>query len=165
MATADKAVERDCNTCARHVQGGSLNDVPPRCWSCSRGDGLPHWTPLLEPPKALSFIKTYPSPATVSAEQRLMALSPKEPLPAFGEPAKDDPLKEQVGGGHYKDFSIQPITFAMANGLNFCQANVVKYVCRKKGDVAKKLEDLEKAIHNIRIYMKMLREGTISLDG
>lgn len=45
---------------------------------------------------------------------------------------------------HYNHFEIEPIEFIMANGLDFCQGNVIKYVCRyrNKGGV----EDLKKAI-------------------
>lgn len=44
--------ERDCNTCANHVQGGGLSRQPSVCWDCSSGKGsasLPYWTPIKEP--------------------------------------------------------------------------------------------------------------------
>ena len=59
------------------------------------------------------------------------------------------PLAKQVGGSHYKGFKIQPIEFAAANGLNFLEGNVVKYTVRRKGDKAKRIEDLRKAIDNL----------------
>lgn len=64
-----------------------------------------------------------------------------------------DPLDVQVGGGHYKDFAIQPIEYCMANKLDHCQSNVVKYVSRfrTKGG----LEDLLKARHYIDILIKL----------
>jgi len=40
------------------------------------------------------------------------------------------PQDKQVGGSHYKQFSIQPWTFIRTNELNPFQANVIKYVCR-----------------------------------
>ena len=63
------------------------------------------------------------------------------------------PLTEQVGGSHYKKYKIQPVEYAMANGLNYCQANAVKYVTRyrDKGGV----EDLRKAIHNIELLIEL----------
>lgn len=70
-------------------------------------------------------------------------------------------LGTQVAGSHYKDFVIQPIEFAMQNGLNACQAKVVKYVCRKKGDLKKQLEDLDKAIHVIELYKQLLNDGKV----
>ena len=65
-------------------------------------------------------------------------------------------LDTQVGGGHYKDFKIQPVEFIRANNLNFCQGNVVKYVTRYKGKNG--IEDLRKAKH----YIEMLIEDTIN---
>lgn len=50
---------------------------------------------------------------------------------------------EQVGGTHYKNKKIEPIDYIMANDLNFCEGNVVKYITRykEKGGI----EDLKKA--------------------
>lgn len=61
-------------------------------------------------------------------------------------PLKDTPVNpwdNQVGGQHYKK-GIQPFEYAMANNLNSLEFSVVKYL-RKKGDKAKRLEDLKKA--------------------
>lgn len=68
-------------------------------------------------------------------------------------------LDVQVGGSHYKDFAIQPIVFSMANDLNACQHSAIKYIVRKKGDQAKRLEDIDKAIHFLRIYREMIEKG------
>ena len=59
------------------------------------------------------------------------------------------PLDYQVGGAHYKDYAIQPIEYGMANNLDICQANVVKYVTRfrQKGG----LDDLRKAKHYLEL--------------
>lgn len=57
--------------------------------------------------------------------------------------------EQQIGGDHYKKYPIQPVTFSMANELNHCQANVVKYIVRYKDKDG--LKDLEKAIHYIRL--------------
>lgn len=58
---------------------------------------------------------------------------------------------KQVGGSHYQ-LPIQPIEYILANGLGYCEANVVKYVSRwrNKGGI----QDLKKAIH----YLEMLIE-------
>ena len=52
----------------------------------------------------------------------------------------------QVSGSHYQT-EIQPWDFIIANGLNFLEGNIVKYVIRhkKKGG----LNDLYKAQHYI----------------
>jgi len=56
-------------------------------------------------------------------------------------------LQEQIGGDHYRNRAIQPIEFILANGIGFCEGNVIKYVTRwkDKGGV----KDLEKARHYI----------------
>lgn len=61
-------------------------------------------------------------------------------------------LGSQVGGGHYKDFSIQPIEFTCKNNLDFLQGNVIKYVCRHK--TKNGIEDINKAIH----YLELIKE-------
>lgn len=51
-------------------------------------------------------------------------------------------LDTQIGGDHYKKLKIQPIEYILANGLGFCEGNIVKYISRwrEKGGV----EDLKK---------------------
>lgn len=70
-----------------------------------------------------------------------------------------NPLDTQVGGKHYKVYKIQPIEYAMANGLNYCQANVIKYTTRyrDKGGI----EDLRKAIHNLEILIELETNGRL----
>lgn len=70
----------------------------------------------------------------------------------------DDPLNSQVGGAHYKAYPIQPIEYAMANKLEYCEANVVKYVTRHQDKNG--AEDLKKAVHNLAIILK-LKYGTL----
>lgn len=55
------------------------------------------------------------------------------------------PQEKQVGGSHYKHFTIQPYEFISKNNLSFFQGNVVKYVCRYI--YKNKIEDLEKIKH------------------
>ena len=73
-------------------------------------------------------------------------LYPKE------EPRNQASTDKQVGGSHYQ-LPIQPIEYILANGLGYCEANVVKYVSRwrNKGGI----QDLKKAIH----YLEMLIEA------
>lgn len=69
------------------------------------------------------------------------------------------PLSKQVGGDHYKDMKIQPIEFSIANNLNACQHTAVKYIVRKKGDTAARMQDIDKAIHILEIYKEMIAQG------
>ena len=63
------------------------------------------------------------------------------------------PLERQVGGDHYKNLKIQPLEYAMANDLNVCEANIVKYVTRHhaKGGA----EDIRKVIHYAELLLQM----------
>jgi len=61
-------------------------------------------------------------------------------------------LKKQVGGGHYKEYKIQPIEFIRVNNIGFLAGNIIKYILRYK--TKNGLEDLEKAKH----YLEMLIE-------
>lgn len=67
------------------------------------------------------------------------------------QPNNEAATNKQVGGSHYQ-LPIQPIEYILANGLGYCEANVVKYVSRwrNKGGI----QDLKKAIH----YLEMLIE-------
>ena len=62
-------------------------------------------------------------------------------------------LDVQVGGGHYKDWPIQPAEFNQKNKISYCEANVIKYVCRHR--VKNGVEDLKKAIHYIELLLEM----------
>jgi len=59
----------------------------------------------------------------------------------------------QVGGNHYKDMAIQPIEFTMKNNLNFCQGNVIKYICRYKNKNG--IEDLKKVKHYVDLLIEI----------
>jgi|TARA_R110000772_G_scaffold107209_1_gene209455 hypothetical protein len=72
----------------------------------------------------------------------------------------EDALDVQVGGGHYKDMAIQPLVFILANKLEFCEANVVKYICRWRSKNGK--QDLLKAQHYISVLLQELdNEGNV----
>jgi|TARA_R100001163_G_C4875551_1_gene75331 hypothetical protein len=61
-------------------------------------------------------------------------------------------LKKQVGGNHYRNFTIQPAEFINKNGLQFAEGNAIKYICRHKYKNGE--EDVRKAIH----YLEMILE-------
>lgn len=66
---------------------------------------------------------------------------------------KESPLGTQVGGGHYKQYAIQPIEFIHKNNVPYAEANVIKYVMRHKQKNG--VEDLKKAIHYIQLLAEM----------
>ena len=63
-------------------------------------------------------------------------------------------LKQQVGGEHYKGCKIQPVEYIHANGLDYLEGNVIKYITRHrtKGEGRK---DIEKAIHYAQLILEM----------
>lgn len=69
-----------------------------------------------------------------------------------------DVSKTQVGGNHYLKMKIQPLEFAMANGLDACQTKILKYICRDKDN---KLQDLEKARHVLDFYIDWVKQNEI----
>lgn len=66
---------------------------------------------------------------------------------------KDSQLNVQVGGDHYRRMVMQPVEYAVACGLDFVQASVVKYVSRHRNKNG--AEDLDKAIHLCMIGVEM----------
>lgn len=76
---------------------------------------------------------------------------PKDYAAADKQPETNAATNKQVGGSHYQ-LPIQPIEYILANGLRYCEANVVKYVSRwrNKGGI----QDLKKAIHYLEILIE-----------
>ena len=61
-------------------------------------------------------------------------------------------LDVQPGGDHYKSQAIQPIEYIQANGLQYCEGNVVKYVTRHR--LKNGAEDIKKAIHYLQFILE-----------
>ena len=68
-------------------------------------------------------------------------------------------LDTQVGGGHYKDFKIQPVEFIVANDIPYREANVIKYTTRHKDKNG--IEDVRKAIHYLQMIVDDYVEGNL----
>ena len=62
-------------------------------------------------------------------------------------------LNIQEGGDHYKKLKIQPIEFIDANGLDFLQGNVVKYITRHKDKNGS--ADVRKALHYCQLILEL----------
>jgi hypothetical protein len=73
--------------------------------------------------------------------------------PQFDPPVGQSALDTQVGGGHYKDWAIQPVEFCHKNKIPYCEANAIKYLCRHSSKNG--LEDLKKAKHYIDLLIEM----------
>ena len=61
-------------------------------------------------------------------------------------------LGKQVGGTHYKNQGIQPWEIIEANGLDFWEGNVVKYVIRHQDKAG--VKDLQKAVHYLEFMIE-----------
>ena len=59
---------------------------------------------------------------------------------------------------HYAQYKIQPIEFIMANGLGYCEGNVVKYISRWR--MKDGVQDLEKARNYINILIEEAKKET-----
>ena len=66
------------------------------------------------------------------------------------------PQDKQIGGSHYKNFTIQPYEFISKNNLSFFQGCVVKYVCRYLNK--DKIKDLQKIIHYCELEILKLKD-------
>ena len=64
-------------------------------------------------------------------------------------------LRQQVGGDHYRTCAIQPVQFIEANRLQFIEGCVVKRVTRHDKPTGKGREDIEKAIHELRLLLEL----------
>lgn len=129
-STPAVVTERSCNTCEHHVQGIVLST---KCYECFPHLDLPNWKPI-----------------AFHAEPKL---NRKEYAGLHGTDVPTTALNTQVGGSHYKDLKIQPIEFIHANQIPFCEANVIKYVCRWKAKNG--IKDLEKAKHYIELLIDL----------
>lgn len=69
--------------------------------------------------------------------------------------AKQSCLQVQEGGSHYKQWTIQPVEYILANDLNFFEGNAIKYVTRNRRKKSA-VEDLKKAIHYIQLQLKLM---------
>ncbi len=67
-------------------------------------------------------------------------------------------LDKQEGGGHYKEFTIQPIEFIHVNGIPYIEGNVIKYICRHR--MKNGIEDLLKAKHYIDLLIHLEYQKT-----
>lgn len=62
-------------------------------------------------------------------------------------------LSHQEGGHHYKDLAIQPVEYIHANGIEFIEGCVIKYVTRWRNKNG--VDDLRKARHFIDLLIEL----------
>ena len=103
-------------------------------------------------PDPLPFIDDEPQNATESRTSNKNISVHTNPQQDANNATNANAWQSQVGGDHYKKLKIQPMEYALANKLDYAQANVVKYVTRHADKNGK--EDLLKAIHNIQLMIE-----------
>jgi len=69
-------------------------------------------------------------------------------------------LDKQVGGSHYKSMAVQPLEntyltlgYEALRGACYCKTD--KYLRRMKGDFAKHVEDIGKAVHILQVQLEL----------
>ena len=67
--------------------------------------------------------------------------------------ASNPASSQQVGGDHYRKLAIQPAEFIEKNHIPFLDGCVIKRMCRHEAKAG--VEDLRKAIHEIRLIMQL----------
>jgi len=75
-----------------------------------------------------------------------------------------NPLLNQIGGDHYKNCKIQPVEYTEANKLYFLEGNVVKRVTRHDKSTGKGAQDIEKAIHELQLLLKLRYQNNDAND-
>lgn len=104
------------------------------------------------------------SPPSHSNVTQLASLSLLEVIPVYSDDkliyGRESTYADLANQSHYTQSDIQPIDLIESLDLNFCEGNVVKYVCRHR--YKNGLEDLKKA----KVYLNWLIEkaetGTIT---
>ena len=74
-------------------------------------------------------------------------------LPSVDSEKVETALNTQIGGEHYKKYSIQPVEFITKNKLGFLEGCVIKRICRYEDKNG--LEDLKKAKHEIDLLIEL----------
>lgn len=71
---------------------------------------------------------------------------------------KGNLYRHEIGGNHYEQMKIQPTEYIHANGLDFFEGNVVKYITRRR--LKNGAEDVKKAID----YCLMILKNDYGID-
>lgn len=74
---------------------------------------------------------------------------------------KSGAFKKQVGGSHYKGFTIEPFEFFFMNNLPFHKA-IIKRILRYDMPTGGGMEDLEKIKHEIDMIIELEEEKAVN---
>lgn len=69
-----------------------------------------------------------------------------------------DPFSKQVGGNHYKQYTIQPYEFFYKNNIPHHKAAIIRRILRFDHPTGKGMTDLDKIIHEVELIKKLWGE-------
>ena len=100
------------------------------------------------------MMNIYEPTAAPRSSSTLLVYAPCTDVPKESRPAAA-PLASQlqIGGQHYKNLNIQPVEYNHANGLQFIEGSIVKYITRwrEKGGI----QDLNKIKHFVDLLIEL----------
>jgi len=67
----------------------------------------------------------------------------------------ENPLDRQVGGTHYKDYTIQPYLFFFCNKIPHHKAAIIRRILRYDHPTGKGYEDLQKIMHECEMLIEL----------
>ena len=70
-----------------------------------------------------------------------------------------NPFDRQVGGSHYKQYTIQPYEFFFRNNIPHHKAAIIRRILRYDHETGQGLTDLKKIIHEVELIMELLKHG------
>ena len=70
-----------------------------------------------------------------------------------------NPFDHQVGGSHYKQYTIQPYEFFFRNNIPHHKAAIIRRILRYDHETGQGLTDLKKIIHEVELIMELLKHG------
>lgn len=73
-----------------------------------------------------------------------------------------DPFSKQVGGNHYKQYSIQPYEFFYKNNIPHHKAAIIRRILRFDHPTGKGMIDLDKILHEVELIKKLWGEENVT---
>ena len=132
-----------------------MNNELRREWVRWDGEGKPTYTGMVE----VEYHDGEKEVAKTTAFRWTHSDSPgdivawRPALPSVDSEKVETALDTQIGGEHYKKYSIQPVEFITKNKLGFLEGCVIKRICRYEDKNGR--EDLEKIKHEIDLLIEL----------
>ena len=109
------------------------------------------------------FEKMFSGINAVNAETaKKLQLSPPTISTEHSVDCGDDPFSHQVGGSHYKQYTIQPYEFFYKNNIPHHKAAIIRRILRFDHPTGKGMTDLDKIIHEVELIKKLWGEENVT---